>query len=102
MGTTYIRPSNNTYTIYTKSNCKYCEKTKELLRDQEKAPLIINCDSYLQNDKEHFLQFIKTLTNKNHRTFPIVFVNGLFIGGYNETQQYHRLSSANSVTAGHQ
>ena len=74
MGTTYIRPSNNTYTIlYQKVIANIVKKRKELLQDQAKTPLIINCDSYLQNDKEHFLQFINTLTNNNHRTFPIVF-----------------------------
>jgi glutaredoxin len=53
-----------------------------LLADYDIA--IYNCDSYLQNDKEEFLDFIKKIAGKEHRTFPIIFSNAKYVGGYSE------------------
>jgi glutaredoxin len=38
--------------------------------------------------KEEFLTFIKNLAHIECRTFPMVFFNGNFIGGYQETLEY--------------
>jgi glutaredoxin len=48
---------------------------------------IVDCDSYLAENKEEFLQYIQQITNTNYRTFPMVFLNGTFIGGYTETKK---------------
>lgn len=47
--------------------------------------VIVNCEPYLVSQKEEFLQFIEDLAGKPHRTFPIVFYNGTFVGGFLET-----------------
>jgi len=39
----------------------------------------------LIDNKEEFLTFIEKITNIKCKIFPIVFFNGEFIGGYNET-----------------
>lgn len=78
----YPTPSKSGYTIYSKMSCSYCEKAKKLLADDDLT--IFNCDQYLENDKELFLEFIKKITNKDHRTFPIIFINSSFLGGYGE------------------
>jgi glutaredoxin 3 len=78
----FTNPSENGYTIYTKSGCPYCDKAKALLNIDN--PIIINCDEMLVDKKEEFLQFIKELTQKNHRTFPMVFKDSTFIGGYSD------------------
>ena len=31
-----------------------------------------------------------TITGKIHRTFPFIFHNGKFIGGYDDTVQYYQ------------
>jgi glutaredoxin len=86
----YIEPSLIYFTVYSKSNCIYCTKVKNLLTDYNIHYLEINCDNYINNSnsKIDFLIFIKTITNKDYRTFPIVFDNGLFIGGYTDTLKH--------------
>ena len=70
------------YFIYTKSNCSYCKKAKQNFPQAT----IINCDNYLKEDREGFLLFIDTLTEKKPRTFPMIFYNQLFLGGHDDTK----------------
>ncbi len=86
----FIQPSANTFTIYTKSGCSNCNKVKKLILNynDSEIPLIINCDEYLIEDKEEFLEIIKNLSKKEHKTFPIVFYKKKYIGGYKETEKY--------------
>lgn len=86
----YPKPSLLGYTIYSKSGCPNCKKVKELLNKINDEPMIVeyNCDDYLIENKEEFLEFIYKCSGKNHRTFPIVFLKGEFIGGYTDTQVY--------------
>jgi len=82
----YILPSTTDYTVYTKSGCKFCSLVKDLLKDQQVT--IVDCDFYLLSNKEDFLKYIYEMTSVNHRTFPIVFYEGNFIGGYTETKKW--------------
>jgi glutaredoxin len=78
------------FIIYTKSNCSFCVKLKEFLRKEGKTFSEKNCDDILKNEynKTHFLNWVKNTTNKNWKTFPIVFRYDDFIGGYTETTDY--------------
>jgi glutaredoxin len=84
----FPEPKKNTFTIYTKSGCINCNKVKQLLKDKHLLVYIIDCDEFILENKDEFLTFIKSLTNKDHRTFPIVFDSNKFIGGFLETQTY--------------
>jgi len=80
------------YTVYTKSNCPYCNKVKELLANVKPDPIWVNCDEYLvQPDvKEEFLTWIQLINGGiSHRTFPIVFYQGKFIGGFTDTEKFY-------------
>ena len=80
-------PSDKSFTIYSKTNCKYCVLEKDVL-DEHKIPFIeINCDDYLDQDKQYFLNFIKEKAKRDHeyKTFPMVFCDGKFVGGFLET-----------------
>jgi len=79
----FVKPKNG-YSIYTKSNCKYCRTVKKLIPNAH----IISTDKYLDTNRENFLVFMDELTSKTHRTFPMVFLNKRFIGGYTETKDY--------------
>jgi len=81
-------PSSNTFTIYSKSGCLYCHKVKQLLDDYYKSYTTINCDEYLVDDREQFLSFLKEKSGKECKTFPIVFHNEKYIGGYMDTVEY--------------
>lgn len=80
-----IPPNTTGYTVYTKENCKYCRRVKQLLPAESK---IIPCDAYLNDDRDGFLAAMDSITGKQHRTFPFVFHNGTFIGGCDDTEIY--------------
>lgn len=78
-----IPPKLTGFTVYTKTGCRYCELVKELL--QHESPLLIDADPYLAADRDAFLAFITAQGGKGHKTFPMVFLNGVFVGGFTET-----------------
>ena len=81
-------PKEKGFTIYSKSGCPNCTRIKKLLSEKKYTFVEINCDTYLIEDKESFLSFIKNLTLKEWKSFPIIFNNSTFIGGFNETQEF--------------
>jgi len=85
------RPTATGYTVYTKENCKYCRRVKEILPPETKY---VQCDMYVLEDREAFLQTMDTMTKINHRTFPFVFYEGIFLGGCDNTEMHVALHSA--------
>ena len=81
-------PSQIGFTIYSKSKCSFCTKVKQLLTDNQIFFLEIQSDEYLLEDKEGFLLFMQELIKKEHRTFPMVFNNGQFIGGFTDAESF--------------
>jgi len=85
----YQEPFEQCFTIYSKSGCKFCTEVKKLLKNKNIFFQVINCDDYIIEDKQKFLEFIRKLTDSNIKTFPIVFNDRKqFIGGYIETEKY--------------
>ncbi len=78
-------PNTDGYTIYSKNNCPFCVKVKEFLEREKCKMVIINCDDYLKENREEFLSEMKNYTEVEWKTFPFVFLEGKFIGGYQET-----------------
>jgi glutaredoxin 3 len=81
----FEKPLESGFTIYSKSGCPNCVKAKALLNSKHLLLKVVNCDEYIIEDKESFLSFIANLSNKKVKMFPIVFYDGKFVGGYNET-----------------
>ena len=86
--TSFEEPFENKFTIYSKSGCINCRKVKDLLKTANLEYEIIDCDDYLLEDKENFLLFIKSYSISEWKSFPMIFYDGKFIGGLNETQEY--------------
>jgi len=84
----FPQPIQGQFTIYSKSGCSNCSKVKIFLKDNNINFTIINCDEFILENKEEFLLFIKELIGKEYRTFPMVFDNSKFIGGFNESIKY--------------
>jgi len=80
----YAAFDNPEYFIYTKSTCKYCIELKEYLVRKNKTFKTVVCDGF---DKPQFLKNIREITGTDWKTFPMVFKNNVFIGGYTETVQ---------------
>jgi glutaredoxin len=85
----YINP-NKDFTVYSKSGCHYCTLVKRLLQSKSLNFFTVDCDEYILEDKDSFLNHIKSLINGNKeiKGFPIVFYNNEFIGGYIETKEF--------------
>ena len=81
-------PFKTGFTVYSKSGCPNCTKVKKLLIEKKVFFVDIDCDDYIIEDKENFLLFIKERANKEYKTFPMVFNDGNFVGGFTETQDY--------------
>ena len=75
-------PSKKGYTIYTKNGCAYCNLAKQLLHKYE--PTIIDCNELYLDNKTEFFEKMQGYTKKIHKTFPLIFQDGRFIGGYIE------------------
>lgn len=80
-------PAVSGFVIYGKTNCSYCQKVKTLLSEYEHEYKYTNCDEYLVEHKDAFLEYIERLAGKPYRTFPMIFFNGAFIGGYTDTMK---------------
>jgi glutaredoxin len=81
-------PKANEFTIYSKSGCINCNNVKNLLKDKQLGYTIINCDDFLFDDKEYFLNFIKVNAGMEWNVFPMVFHGKRFIGGFSNTIIY--------------
>lgn len=75
--------------IYSKPNCKYCVEVKKILEWLNICYDTHECNFETDAEKTEFLEYIKSKNKgKIWNTFPMVFNNGDFIGGYHETGIY--------------
>ena len=77
-------PITTGYTVYTKSNCGWCRRAKNMLLHAT----LYNCDDFLKKDRAIFLKQMGSFIGKEYHTFPMVFFNGEFIGGYEDTKKH--------------
>uniref|UniRef100_A0A6C0IRH0 Glutaredoxin domain-containing protein n=1 Tax=viral metagenome TaxID=1070528 RepID=A0A6C0IRH0_9ZZZZ len=82
----FPKPSTNKITIYSKSGCLNCIKVKDYLKAKNILFEVIDCDNYLLDDREAFIQFIFEISDCERTIFPIVFHGKKYIGGFNETK----------------
>lgn len=75
--------------IYSKNNCIYCKKSKELL---EKLNIPYN-EILLNKDDDTYTLIVSDLLKKyNQKTFPFIIINEIFIGGYTELENAYNTS----------
>ena len=84
----FLKPLPNKITIYSKSGCTNCLKVKTLLKESNVSFTVIDCDEFILEDKTGFLQFIHLLVGHEYNTFPMVFLDKTFIGGFKHTEDY--------------
>jgi glutaredoxin len=81
-------PSKIGFTIYSKSGCPNCTNVKKLLQENKMEYLLIDCDEYLIEERDKFLEFIVDISKKEVKTFPMIFFDDKFVGGFKETKEY--------------
>lgn len=82
----FQEPYTNKMTVYSKSGCLYCVKVKDYLKSKNILFEVVDCDEYLFDNREEFLEFIYKKANRQCSTFPMVFDGKKYIGGFNETK----------------
>jgi glutaredoxin len=93
----FIIPEVRGYTIYSKSGCPNCTKVKNFLKAVNAPVKTVDCDEYLIEFKDDFLKFVQTLVGKQIKIFPMVFFDGKYVGGYDETEKHYDKQSAFST-----
>jgi len=84
--------SNNQIVVFGQDNCKFCDYAKNLLRSYDKDFVFVNL---------HELEYgadLKSYLKETFRrkTVPIIFIQGVLIGGFNELQNYNFLNDSNN------
>ena len=64
-------PHIKEFTVYTKKECKYCEKAKELLINNQFFLTVIPCDDYLLENKEAFLDVMEKKIGQVYKTLGL-------------------------------
>lgn len=78
------QPSSRGFTIYSKSICPACVEAKKVLELDDYDYKLIMCDEFLETDYKEFGEIMRLRLNVNKFSFPIIFYNGKYIGGYRE------------------
>jgi glutaredoxin len=74
------------FIIYTRLSCPNCDKAKKLLEKEE--TVIFNCDQMLKNDRDEFIKSMELKTRRPFKTFPVIFINDDYLGGYEDLTSY--------------
>jgi len=80
------------FTVYTKESCPYCVRAKNALQG-EYGVKYVKCDDFLK-DKEIFLNEMGIWCGRVYRTFPMIFYDGVFLGGFTELDVWLRKRDA--------
>jgi glutaredoxin len=67
----------NKYVVVTRPNCAWCDKTKALLDEYERAYTVFSVSEYRD--------LVPFLREQGLKTVPQVYYMGTHIGGYEET-----------------
>ena len=77
-------PTKSGYFMYSKSGCKFCKMAKELLPNVT----VVNVDEQIETDKAKCLDKMATIAEVEIKTFPVIFFNQIFVGGYAESKDH--------------
>jgi glutaredoxin len=77
-------PTDQGYTIYSRSGCCNCDKAKKKIEEGKRPLLYINCDDELIEDRESCLTNLKLYAGKTITQFPVIFFDGEFIGSWKD------------------
>lgn len=77
-------PTDQGYTIYSRSGCCNCDKAKKKIKDAGRSLLYIDCDEELIEDRESCLTNLKLYAGKTITQFPVIFFDGEYIGSWKD------------------
>lgn len=75
--------SADKFVIYWSPDCKYCVKALALLQKQNTIHAAVVIDDF-----PALLKKMRGKIPESHKTKPIIFLNGKFLGGYTDLAKY--------------
>ena len=76
-------PQKKVYKLVTLIGCPYCKNVKKLIKDKGHSFKVIEeMDMSDTKNKNKWNEFVKKTYNKDHTTFPKIFLGNKFVGGY--------------------
>ena len=104
-----VIPNNITsiYTIYGTKNCENCTKIKEFLNKTFKKSKTVIVKYYDINEliKKKIIKNYTEFQEKmepfiyNHKTVPIIFLNDIFVGGYDDFMQLYKQINPTNINS---
>ena len=84
--------NENIFIIFYSPSCKYCTNAIDLLKYKNLSFKGYNIDN-LKGGLNKLLYHLKqqkelTKFNENHKTKPIIFYKGIFIGGFSDLEDF--------------
>jgi glutaredoxin len=73
--------------VVSLKGCHSCIEAKKLLDSKQMKFKIIEYEMSDTESKNWWNKFIFDTLKKEHKTFPKIFINSKFIGGFNDLQQ---------------
>jgi glutaredoxin len=71
--------------IFGKKDCIYCDKAKQFLQDKKLPFKLVNLNP---EESGYTMERDALFYKYNHKSFPVILIDGVFIGGYNELLDY--------------
>lgn len=85
-------PKGKSWVIYTKKGCPYCEKAKDLLETRKTGRLLVVNGVINGKPIQEINEIMKDIGKEDFKTWPKIFFNGKFIGGYTDLEKMsHRI-----------
>jgi len=78
--------------IYSKNNCPYCERAKDLLKSKGVSYEEINLEG-----KQAEMQALVKMTGL--RTVPQIFINGTLVGGFTDLAKLDQIGKLDGMLA---
>ena len=72
------------FQIITLKGCFSCDEAKKLLKKKGYKINLLELEFNNEEEKQFWNNIVKTKFKKNHMTFPKIFSEGKFIGGYDQ------------------
>jgi glutaredoxin 3 len=78
--------ASHSIVIFSKSYCPYCKRAKNVFKDLEETPFVVELDQ--REDGAQIQDALSELVKR--RTVPQVFIDGEHIGGSDDTVEAYR------------
>lgn len=87
----YSKVNNNYFVVFGLSTCIFCKNTLKLLKDNNIKYKYYLIDNFYNLFFKTFIDLSDKYPELNidstHKTVPVIFYNGKFIGGYTNLKQ---------------